>query len=170
MDYLKFKELRHHGIKGQKWGIRRYQNEDGTLTDAGRTRYNSKGEPLDIAQVTDQELNRINQRLNAEDQYYRMSGNSYKNVASKKDTYVKAGATALGTMLATAIGGMTLAKIRAKITGKPMSAEDIVKTRKKVMAFAVAGGAIGGIGSLARSFGGDIKDLSKFNNIEQIGK
>lgn len=170
MDYLKFKELRHHGIKGQKWGIRRYQNEDGTLTDAGRTRYNSKGEPLDIAQVTDQELNRINQRLNAEDQYYRMSGNSYKNVASKKDTYVKAGATAIGTMLATAIGGMTLAKIHAKITGKPMSAEDIVKTRKKVMAFAVAGGAIGGIGSLARSFGGEIKDLSKFNNIEQIGK
>ena len=28
--------LSHHGIKGQKWGIRRYQNEDGTLTDEGR--------------------------------------------------------------------------------------------------------------------------------------
>ncbi len=32
-------ELYHHGIKGQKWGIRRYQNEDGTLTDAGKRRY-----------------------------------------------------------------------------------------------------------------------------------
>lgn len=32
-------ELYHHGIKGQKWGIRRYQNEDGTLTPAGRGRY-----------------------------------------------------------------------------------------------------------------------------------
>lgn len=30
--------LMHHGILGQKWGIRRYQNEDGSLTDAGRRR------------------------------------------------------------------------------------------------------------------------------------
>lgn len=30
----------HHGIKGQKWGIRRFQNEDGTLTEAGKKRYN----------------------------------------------------------------------------------------------------------------------------------
>lgn len=31
--------LIHHGIKGQKWGIRRYQNPDGTLTAEGRQRY-----------------------------------------------------------------------------------------------------------------------------------
>lgn len=31
--------LAHHGTKGQKWGVRRYQNEDGTLTDEGRRRY-----------------------------------------------------------------------------------------------------------------------------------
>lgn len=34
MDYLM-----HYGIKGQKWGIRRYQNKDGSLTKAGRKRY-----------------------------------------------------------------------------------------------------------------------------------
>lgn len=28
----------HHGIKGQKWYVRRYQNEDGTLTEEGRRR------------------------------------------------------------------------------------------------------------------------------------
>lgn len=33
--------LAHHGIKGQKWGVRRYQNSDGSLTAAGRKRYKS---------------------------------------------------------------------------------------------------------------------------------
>lgn len=32
-------ELYHHGIKGQKWGVRRFQNEDGSLTPAGQSRY-----------------------------------------------------------------------------------------------------------------------------------
>lgn len=34
--------LEHHGILGMKWGVRRYQNEDGSLTSAGKQRYGSK--------------------------------------------------------------------------------------------------------------------------------
>lgn len=34
-------ELRHFGIRGMKWGVRRYQNENGTLTSAGKKRYSA---------------------------------------------------------------------------------------------------------------------------------
>lgn len=36
--------LEHHGILGMKWGVRRYQNEDGTLTSAGKARYGSESQ------------------------------------------------------------------------------------------------------------------------------
>lgn len=32
-------ELEHHGIKGMRWGVRRYQNKDGSLTPRGKKRY-----------------------------------------------------------------------------------------------------------------------------------
>lgn len=38
--------LSHHGIKGQKWGFRRFQNRDGTLTPAGKKRYAQEMERL----------------------------------------------------------------------------------------------------------------------------
>ena len=73
-------ELYHHGIKGQKWGIRRYQNEDGSLTTAGKKGY-STGElrtmskqvgeynvgKLAIRNKGINERNKINDWYNSED-------------------------------------------------------------------------------------------------------
>ena len=35
-------DIYHHGIKGQRWGVRRYQNKDGSLTPAGQKRLEKK--------------------------------------------------------------------------------------------------------------------------------
>ena len=43
-------ELYHHGIKGQQWGKRRYQYEDGSLTPDGKARYASNYKPSQRAQ------------------------------------------------------------------------------------------------------------------------
>lgn len=56
--------LYHFGIKGMKWGVRRYQNKDGSLTSAGKKRYSDN--PSDLS---DDELKSRVQRLNLEKTY-----------------------------------------------------------------------------------------------------
>ena len=46
-------ELYHHGIKGMKWGVRRFQNKDGSLTNAGKIRYSKT---VDINNIDREDL------------------------------------------------------------------------------------------------------------------
>ena len=66
-------ELYHHGIKGQKWGVRRYQNKDGTLTEAGKKRSN-----LD-------DVNTVFKSLSGKDKYMMGFDENDKIMYSKKD-------------------------------------------------------------------------------------
>lgn len=59
-------ELQHHGIKGQRWGVRRFQKKDGTLTSAGKKR-KAVSEP-----VSEEEMTAQIKKHNLEKQYSKM--------------------------------------------------------------------------------------------------
>ena len=62
-------ELYHHGILGQKWGVRRYQNKDGSLTAAGKAKVKQfkKDETADIKRKLANKKEKINKKISETD-------------------------------------------------------------------------------------------------------
>ena len=73
--------LNHWGIKGMKWGVRRYQNKDGSLTPAGKKRYDDsdvhedhrKTYPKSVKSMSDAELRSAINRMQMEKQYAQLN-------------------------------------------------------------------------------------------------
>lgn len=95
-------ELQHHGIKGQKWGVRRYRNRDGSLTPAGRKRYSDSASAHEhhkrvydgkkARELSDQELRDRLNRLNMEKQYNQLTQQeTYSGKKFIKDVFYGAG-------------------------------------------------------------------------------
>ncbi len=74
--------LVHHGVLGQKWGIRRYQNPDGSLTDEGQKRYNDYAKEA-RSKATDAYYERF-ERKHPDDYDYDKDPDTYENRMKNK--------------------------------------------------------------------------------------
>lgn len=138
-------ELYHHGIKGQKWGRRRYQNPDGSLTPEGKKRYGidtkegreaaiNSGDVKKIKaiknELTTDELNRalnrirLNDQLNSFDRSTLSRGEQW--IKTHKDTIL----TATSVIGAVTTAGITVGKGVKKITGKQTELDEWTEKAK----------------------------------------
>lgn len=113
--------LIHYGILGMKWGVRRYQNKDGSLTSAGKKRYKNNDDIKDAPQknteepkkksvkdMSDEELRREVNRMQLEQNYLRMTGQNIEKgksaaeiaLGKMKESFVSTVAQKSGQILA----------------------------------------------------------------------
>lgn len=164
-------ELTHWGIKGQKWGVRRYQNEDGTLTAAGKARYFE-----DLGNTYKREYDNQAAKLQSQRKRGQLSAEEYK--ARKKineDAYRKnvsetkyadlsrgsrrarriAGAVTLGASTVKVLAGIGTMKMKAegRLGKGTMTLSDRGKARtlRLVSQLSTAAGLIGSAAYLSTS-------------------
>ena len=101
-EFIREADLTHHGIKGQKWGQRRFQNEDGTWTAAGKERYGDDGD----SGANKQKLSYAKNDVRAAKNAYRQAKKDFRNSPEQKakraanaKKALKIGAAVVGTAL-----------------------------------------------------------------------
>lgn len=114
-------KLYHHGISGMRWGVRRYQHDDGTRTPAGKRRdredasrseehtKDKKSKPR-LADLSNEELRSVNERMQLEDTYKRLTSEQRaKGESWVKKSLATAGEQAFSTVAkGVMIGGAKL--------------------------------------------------------------
>ena len=118
-------ELYHHGIKGQKWGVRRFQNKDGSLTPAGRRRYDEPNERRDDAKKDKQykiPKNKSLHRLQLEERY-RKEGLSKKQAEQEAAKRIRTEAFVAAAAAITVGSCIAYAKYKGYTTDKIFKAD-----------------------------------------------
>lgn len=114
----------HHGIKGQRWGVRRYQNKDGSLTSVGKKRYSNE------------------EAIKVDTKTYDQITNRYNNIKSTIEQINKSHDPKLYDQLAKLLDGDSLDKIeydkdgyvsKLVVTGKQTANQQLTKSQTKAI-------------------------------------
>ena len=121
-QYQKTDELYHHGVLGMKWGVRRYQNKDGSLTARGKRRRQMSADAAEVSrlkkkrvyEMSNEEIRKVNNRSKLENELKRNNVKSFGRIA--------VGTAAVGTVLASLgrVGSTIDSLNKIKSFGKPI--------------------------------------------------